>query len=230
MLVEIYSDVVCPWCYIGKRRWEKALAEFEGRDDVTVVWRPYQLDPTAPAEPQPVLDAYASQFGGPGQAVKIVRHVSEVAAGEGLAFRMEDGQRANTFDAHRLLWWTAGTERQDVLKERLLAAYFTEGSFLGDCAELVRLAAEAGLDATATGAFLASTEGVTEVHDELADAQELGITAVPTFVFEGRFALPGAQDPETMLAVLRRVQERFVTPARTADDAGGACDDGSCSV
>jgi predicted DsbA family dithiol-disulfide isomerase len=233
MLVEIYSDVVCPWCYIGKRKWERALAEFEDRDDVTVVWRPYQLDPTAPADAQPVLDAYARKFGGAAQAVRIIQHVTSVAADEGLEFRMEEGKRANTFDAHRLLWRTAGTSFQDPLKERLLAAYFTEAVHVGDRDELVRLAAEVGLDPDETRAFLASDAGVAEVRDELAEAADIGITAVPTFVFEGRLALPGAQEPDTMLNVLRRVRDRFArsTPVAAADPTtADGCDDGACAV
>src|SRR5215207_5970885 len=105
VLVEIYSDVVCPWCYIGKRRFEKALAGFDRADEVKVVWKPYQLDPTAPPTPTPVREAYARKFGGPDAASQIIDRVTAAAAGEGLEFLLDRALRANTFDAHRLMWW-----------------------------------------------------------------------------------------------------------------------------
>src|SRR5436853_2946136 len=127
MLVEIYSDVVCPWCYIGKRRFETALEQFPGRDDVTVVWRPFQLDPNAPRTATPVLDAYARKLGGPAEAARIVERVTTMAAPEGLEFHLDVAQRANTFEAHRLIAYAERHGRQDLMNERLLRAYFTEG-------------------------------------------------------------------------------------------------------
>ncbi len=102
--MEIYSDVVCPWCYIGKRRFEEALNEFEHADEIDVRWRPFQLDPRAPATPSPVLDAYARKFGGPERAMEIIDHITSVAASVGLDFHLDIAQRGNTFAAHRLLW------------------------------------------------------------------------------------------------------------------------------
>ena len=209
MLVEIYSDVVCPWCYIGKRRFEAALARYDKRDDVTIVWKPFQLDPRAPKEPTPVIDAYARKFGGPDEAMRIIDRVTSMAEPEGLDFHLDEAQRANTFDAHRVIGLAARHGRQGEVKERLLRAYFTEGRNVGDADELADLAAEAGLDRAEVAAFLASDEGVAELQAQLRDAYERGITAVPTFVFEGKWSVPGAQDPDTMLLVLKRVEEKL---------------------
>jgi predicted DsbA family dithiol-disulfide isomerase len=226
VLVEIYSDVVCPWCYIGKRRFEDALSRFEGRDDVTVVWRPFQLDPHAPTTPTPVADAYARKFGGPEQAGRMIERVTTTAAGDGLEFRLDIAQRANTFDAHRLIDYAARHGRQGAMKERLLQAYFVDGLDVADPSVLAGLAADAGLDAEDVRRFLASDERQAELREELMQGLERGVTAVPTFVFENTWAVPGAQDAETMLRVLRTVAER-ITPATPA---AGVCDDDACAV
>jgi predicted DsbA family dithiol-disulfide isomerase len=227
VLVEIYSDVVCPWCYVGKRRFEHALSRFEGRDDVTVVWRPFQLDPHAPTAPTPVADAYARKFGGPEEAGRIIERMTATAAGEGLDFHLDVAQRSNTFDAHRLIGYAAHHGRQSAMKERLLRAYFTDGLSVADPEVLADLAADVGLDRGDVVRFLASDEGVAELREELLQGLERGVTAVPTFVFENTWAVPGAQDADTMLRVLRTVAER-ITPATPAADA--CADDDACAV
>jgi predicted DsbA family dithiol-disulfide isomerase len=224
VLVEIYSDVVCPWCYIGKRRFERAMAQFAGHDDVEVVWRPFQLDPTAPSTATPVADVYAAKFGSAERALRIIRHVTEVAATEGLSFDLFNAKRANTFDAHRVIGFAAERGMQDAVKERLLRAYFTEGRDVGDPDVLAALAAEAGLDEVEVKELLASLEGVEELRCELGRAIELGISAVPTFVFEGKWAVHGAHDAETMLSVLEQVALRSVGTVDGAD----ACDGETC--
>ena len=224
MLVEIYSDVVCPWCAIGKARFETALAQFPDRDQVEVVWRAFQLDPTAPAVPTPVIDGYARKFGGPEKAKQIIETVTAAAAGEGIDFHMDIALRANTFDAHRLLWFVLehhGSERQGEMKARLLRAYFTEGLNVADHGVLASLAMDIGLDGGAVAAFLDSAQGMVEVREELDGAHERGVSAVPTFVFEGQWAVPGAQDPEVFLRVFDRLQTRAREAA--AIGAGDAC-------
>jgi predicted DsbA family dithiol-disulfide isomerase len=237
VLVEIYSDVVCPWCFIGKRRFESALSRFGGRDEVEVVWRPFQLDPTAPREPVPVTRAYERKFGGPEQATRIIDHVTEVAAADGIEFHLDKGLRANTFDAHRLIEWARLQGMQSAMGERLFEAYFAEGLDVADHATLAALAGEAGLNAGEAAAFLASDEGVEELRSELGHALELGITSVPTFVFEGAWAVPGAHDPDTMLRVLERVAARReqLTQARAGDredgeGKGDACEGDACAT
>lgn len=211
--VEIWSDVVCPWCYIGKRRFETAIIELADEIDVTIVFRPYQLDPTAsPGKAGPVIDTYAKKFGGYERAQQIIDHVTSIAAESGIHFRMDRALRANTLLAHRLLWLAEATGKQVALKERLLQAYFIDGLDVGDPEVLATCAADVGLDHDRVLSFLESDDGLVEVRHELQRALEMEITAVPTFVFDDRWMVPGAQDPSTFVEVLRRVVAR-----RTAD-------------
>ena len=205
MSIEIWSDVVCPWCYIGKRRFEAAAEQLRDEVDLQIVYRPYQLDPTAPPTPSPAREAYAKKFGGPEQAQAIFDKVTEVAAGEGLEFRMDLAQRANTLAAHRLLWLAEATGQQQVLKERLLRAYFTEGRDISSHDTLAELAAEVGMPADNVRAYLASNDGTAQVRQWLDTAHEEGITAVPTYVLEGKWAIPGAQDTDTFVRVIRKL-------------------------
>lgn len=215
--VEIWSDVVCPWCYIGKRRFERAVAEVSDTIDVEVTYRPYQLDPTAsPGQTAPVAEAYARKFGGPERAAQIIGHVTAVAAEDGLEFRMDRALRANTLLAHRLLWLASATGHQDALKERLLQAYFIDGLDVGDPDTLADCAAEVGLGREQVRAFLDSDDGTDQIREQLAFAHEHGITAVPTYVIgradsEQRFMVPGAQDTELFVRVLRRMAEHAPT-------------------
>ena len=209
MNVEIWSDVVCPWCYIGKRRFETAVEQLKDEADIEIVFRPYQLDPTAsPGKSAPVKDAYAKKFGGPERAEQIIGHVTAVAAEEGLEFHMEKALRANTLLAHRLLWLAEATGHQYPLKERLLKAYFVDGLDVGDPNVLADCAAEVGMPRESALAFLESDDGVEEVRAQLAFAAEAEITAVPTFVIDGRWAVPGAQEPDTFVTVVRRLLAR----------------------
>lgn len=215
--VEIWSDVVCPWCYIGKRRFENAVARLQAEgDDVEVraVYRPYQLDPTAsPGKATPVIESYAKKFGGPERAEQIIGHVTAIAASEGIEFHMERALRANTLLAHRLLWLTETTGQQHDLKDRLLRAYFEDGLDIGDPDVLADCAAEIGMDRDRTRAFLDGDEGVAEVQQWLRSAAEYEITAVPTFVFAGpegqAWLVPGAQETDTFVTVLRRLADRM---------------------
>jgi predicted DsbA family dithiol-disulfide isomerase len=233
--VEIWSDVVCPWCYIGKRKFEAALAEFRATDgadvQVDVSWKPYQLDPTAPAgSAQPVIEAYAKKFGGPERAAEIIANVTGVAADVGLPFHMDIALRANTREAHRLLGYALrknGAAMQDALKERLLKAYFVEGRNVADHDTLAELADAVGLDRDAAARFLESDDGISELNEELAEAAAHGITAVPTFVFEGKWAVPGAQDPSMFLRALRRMREIEVEELAAT---GNACADDVCDI
>jgi predicted DsbA family dithiol-disulfide isomerase len=207
MLVEIWSDVVCPWCYIGKRRFEEALARFTGRDDVTVVYRAFQLDPTAPpGVATSVREVYDRKFG-PDQAVQLIDRVTTMAAEVGLDVHLERAQRANTLLAHQVLWLAEQQGDQEAMKERLLRAYFTEGRNIGDPDVLADLAAEVGLDHDEVVTALADGRGRAEVAAQIQEASALDIAAVPTYVFDGRWSVPGAQDPETFLRVLERVAE-----------------------
>ena len=224
MQIEIWSDVVCPWCFIGKRRFEEALDKVTtGPDAITqpieIVYRAYQLDPTAPANSSaPVREVYAKKFGGAERADKIIAQLTETAAQDGIEFRMDIGQRSNTILAHRLMWWTGVNhdyEVQSNLKEALLNAYFTEGVNVGDSEQLIAIGvrtipheADGAEFAEFLRAFFASDAGKGEVAEELATAISHGITGVPTYVINGQWSIPGAQDSETFERVLRRTAER----------------------
>ena len=173
-----------------------------------------------------MIDAYARKFGGPEAAEQIVERLTTTTAEDRLEFHLDIAQRANTFDAHRLIDYAARHGRQGAMKERLLQAYFVDGLDVADHSVLAGLAADAGLDADDVRRFLASDEGRAELREELVQGLERGVTAVPTFVFENTWAVPGAQDADTMLRVLRTVAER-ITPA---PPAAGVCDNDACAV
>jgi len=220
--VEIWSDVVCPWCYIGKRRFERAVDAVADEIEVRAVYRPYQLDPTAAAGmTAPVFDTYAKKFGGPERAAQILAHLTDVAAVDGLEFHMDRALRANTLLAHRLLWLTEASGHQHAMKERLLQAYFHDGLDVGDPDVLADCAADIGLDRDRVREFLDSDDGVAEVRLMIEVARDAEITAVPTFVFAGApegqaWMVPGAQDTEVFVTVLRRLAAR-----RAASDSDG---------
>jgi predicted DsbA family dithiol-disulfide isomerase len=219
--VEIWSDIVCPWCYIGKRRFEQALAAVpdEGVDEgVNVVWRSFQLDPDSPAQDERgVLESLAERRGlAVGQVRSMFDHVTEVAAGVGLKYDFDRVRSGNTFDAHRLLHFAAAHGRQGELKERLMHAHFIEGEPVGDPAVLARLAAEVGLDEGQARAALDEGAYTEAVGADLDTARALGVTGVPFFVFDRKFAVSGAQPVE--------VFARAFEVAREAA-AGGAGDE-----
>jgi predicted DsbA family dithiol-disulfide isomerase len=238
MQVEIFSDVVCPWCAIGKRRFETALGRFEHRADVDVVWRAFELDPHAPARRTGDLaEILAAKYGMTHDEARAANErLTRMATEEGLDFHLERAQPGNTFDAHRLLHFArhAGPGVQDALKERLFVAYFTEGAPLGDHETLCRLAAEAGLDAQRCTEILAGDRYSDEVRADEREAHELGVTGVPFFVVDGRFGIPGAQDADTILEVLRRAWTQAEAPETVAmlsdGDGGAACDEDVCAV
>jgi predicted DsbA family dithiol-disulfide isomerase len=220
--IEVWSDVVCPWCYIGKRRFATGLDQ--ARDALAadgievsfdVSYHPYQLDPTAsPGASGPVVEAYAKKFGGLERAEAILANVTATAADVGLEFNMDRALRANTLLAHRVIWLAAQPDSpidQDVMKERLLKAYFTDGLDIGDPDVLADCAAEVGFDRSDVMAFLESDRGLAEVAAELDFANDNGITAVPTYVINGQWAIPGAQEPETFAQVLRKMAGQAVT-------------------
>lgn len=204
--IEIWSDVVCPWCAIGKRRFEAALAGFEHRDDVEVRYRSFELDPTTPrAYEGNATGRLAEKYGVPlAEAQAMQRRVTDMAAGEGLDFHLDDARPGNTVDAHRLLHLAADRGLQAELKERLLLAYFTEGRSIGDPATLAELAAEAGLDPVEARAVLDSEDYLAEVRDDQATARALGISGVPFFVLDRTYGISGAQSADVLLGALRQ--------------------------
>jgi predicted DsbA family dithiol-disulfide isomerase len=206
MQVEIWSDVVCPWCYLGKRHFERALADFAHSDQVQVVHRSFELDPSAPpGVTSPTVDVLAAKYGmNPAQADQAQRKMEERAAEDGLTFRLSGLRSGNTRDAHRLLQLAKEAGRQDELMERLQRAYFTDQESIFDHESLIRLAVAAGLDSGEVRDVLASDRYTDHVETDEKMAQALGATGVPLFVIDRKYGISGAQPPETITAVLER--------------------------
>jgi predicted DsbA family dithiol-disulfide isomerase len=232
--VEIWSDVVCPWCYIGKRRFESALCDFAHRDDVEVVWRSFELDPAAP----PIREgSYARRIGlkygvAPDQAQAMIDRMTRTAADEGLDFRFDLLRPGKTFDAHRLLHLAADRGCQDQLKERLLAATFAEGEPIGDQAALLRLCVEVGLDEDEVRTVLEGDAYASAVRDDEAEASDIGISGVPFFVIDRTFAVSGAQAPDVIVQTLERAWTKSHPDSLivTGDDDGAGCEGDSCAI
>ncbi|MCU7729791.1 DsbA family oxidoreductase [Actinoplanes sp. KI2] len=206
MDIQVWSDVVCPWCYIGKKRLEKAIAEFPG--DVTVTFRAYQLDPSPVPVPVRTKDALAAKFGGRERADQMFAHVTAVAAGDGLHLDFDRAIAANTFDAHRLIAWAAGQGLQAEMLDALQQAHFIQGRDIGSRPALAEVAASIGLDPSAARAYLESPAGTEAVNTDLREANELGITSVPTFVIDGKYAIQGAQEAATILTAFEEITRR----------------------
>lgn len=215
MRVEIFSDVVCPWCYIGKARFDRAVANLKAQGleiDVEVVYSPYQLDPTAPiGVATPVLEAYSKKFGGLEKAQAILDHVTAIAAQEGITFNMDIALRANTLSSHRLLAHALavyGPDTQAVLKQNIMSAYFTNGKDISSNSVLVECAVSAGMDADTASTVLTENLFAQEVANQISGATGNGITAVPTYVINDQWSVPGAQDTEMFERVLVRLAEK----------------------
>ncbi len=216
MRVEIWSDVVCPWCYVGARRFSAALDRFDG--DVDVSYRAFELDPTVPPGGMDLADYLARKFGSPAALDRAHDRLARVGADVGIDFRWDGKRRVNTFDAHRLGVWAEGVggrEARAALAQRLFRAYFTDNADVSDHVVLPRMAADVDLDPSAAAEALAAGTGADRVRAEEAQATELGIGAVPTFVIEGRWAIPGAQDVDTFLKILGTAAERLAPLPKT---------------
>ncbi len=207
MEIEVWSDVVCPWCYIGKRRLERALERYPGRAGVTVRFRSFQLDPSAPVgSEERVLDSLSRKYGVPKeQAQAMTDNVARLAAAEDLEFDFSNSKVENTFDAHRLLHLAAAHGKQVELKERLFAANFCDGERVGEAATLQRLGEEVGLPADDVRATLADPARYRDaVRADQQAAQRLNVRGVPFFVFGGKVGVSGAQPVDTLLAAMAR--------------------------
>jgi predicted DsbA family dithiol-disulfide isomerase len=204
LTVDVYSDVICPWCYVGKRRLEQALKTWDGVP-VNIRWRPFQLNPTMPRNGMDRRQYLDAKFGSPAAAQAIYGQVSTAGTDEGISFAFERIARTpNTFAAHRLIWLAGHHDKQDEMVELLFRQYFLEGGDIGNIGTLSLAAAQAGLDQAATETFLTGDEGVGEVKAEEEVGHRLGIRSVPYFVFNGANALSGAQPPEQFLVAFRQ--------------------------
>ena len=202
--IDVYSDAVCPWCYVGKRRLERALTEFGG--DVRVTWRPFQLNPTMPKEGMDRTAYLEAKFGSLDAFRQLEEHVQAAGASERITFAFEKIARTpNTFAAHRLIWLGEREGCQDAVVDALFRGYFEEGADIGSIAVLVQLAAQAGLPGESVERFLRSDEGTAEVKAEESAGHKLGIRGVPYFVLDGTYAISGAQPVDIFVSALKRV-------------------------
>ncbi len=216
--VDIVSDAICPWCFIGKRRFERALADAPAGLEVAIAWRPFQLNPDMPPEGADRQSYLAAKFGGEARAEKIYQNVTDVGRGAGIAFNFGGIPRTpNTINAHRLIAHAGAAGKQDAVVERLFQAYFTEGKDIGDTATLARIAAAAGMDEAETRAYLDSDADVERIENEDAMARRMGIQGVPCFIFNGKYAVSGAQEPavfkEVFATLMREAAEGAPAPA-----------------
>jgi len=229
--IEVFSDVVCPWCYIGKRRLEEVLSTFDHADQVSVTYRSFQLDPTSPATSELSLEQMLAQKYGRSlaQAREMNDRVSGIAATVGLDFQLQQAHPANTFRAHRLLHFAATKGVGNELTERLMRGYFSEGVRIGDRDELLRLAVEVGLDSGESAAVLDSDAFDAEVRADIALARAFGATGVPFFVFDRKYAVSGAQETALFTEVLDQAWADG-QPLTVVGGAGVACEDDSCAA
>jgi predicted DsbA family dithiol-disulfide isomerase len=250
MHVEIWSDVVCPWCYIGKRRFEAALELFPHRDEVTVTYRSFELEPRASQSSDGTLNEHLARKIGVSvqQAARMNARVSSLAAEAGLDYHLDIARRGNTFNAHRLIHLGAAHGIQGSVKERLMRGYFTEGEPVGEAEALVKLAAAAGLDPNEARAVLESDAYAKDVRDDEHRAAEFGISAVPFFVLDEQYGVSGAQPTEFLLEALQTAWKAthpltLITPKASAetsaasvidadsvDHGDGACEGDSCDI
>ncbi|MDZ5841570.1 DsbA family oxidoreductase [Stenotrophomonas maltophilia] len=225
MRIDIYSDVVCPWCWIGKHRFQQGVQLLGAEAPVLDIhWQPFQLDPDAGTTPVPLREAYARKFGGVERTEQILGQTQATARGEGLPMDFSQGQvRVTTLPAHRLLWLAGQHGVQDAVGEALFRAHFEHGQNLADTEVLTRAGVAGGLDAAEIAQMLASSRGLAEVEAGLDQARALGVSSVPTFVIDGRWAISGAQPPEAFAQALRQIAaEQGTATGRSGDDACGA--------
>lgn len=231
MRIDIWSDVVCPWCWIGKHRFQRGL-ELLGADApaIDVHWHPFLLDPDASTTPVPLREAYAVKFGGIERTNQMLAQTQGAARAMGLPMDFDKGQvKVSTLPAHRLMWLAGQHGVQEQVGEALFRAHFAEGRNLADPQVLIAAAATGGILAERVQAMLASEEGLAEVQAGIGQAQALGIQSVPTFVINGQYAVQGGQPPEVFAEVLRKIAAEQ-PPAAAASNDEQACGPDGCSV
>jgi predicted DsbA family dithiol-disulfide isomerase len=207
MRIEIWSDIACPWCYLGKRRFEAALTRFEGKEDVEVVWRSFELDPDAPKSyGVSTVEHLAQKYRVTTQrATEMNEHLTATAALDGLNYRLDLARPGNTFDAHRLAHHASEEGHGEVMMERLMRAYLTEGASMSDPDTLVKLATEVGLDEKAAREVVEGNKYASEVRGDEQRAYSLGVEGVPFFVIDDRFGISGAQPADLLLNAMRSI-------------------------
>ena len=229
MRIDVWSDILCPFCHLGRRHLELALEQFEHADEVEVQWHSFQLDRSAPAvDDTPNVDRVAAKYGVPREQMVLQQErMAADAARVGLDFQWERLRGGNSYDAHRLVYLARALGREEEVTDRVMRAWYSEGEAIGDHETLVRLAVEAGLEEAEVRELLAGDDHGIDVRTDLALASQIGITSVPTFVLDQKYGVTGAQPVEVMLDAIRQVWELQGTEPEPVTDAGG-CGGGCC--
>lgn len=236
MKIEVWSDVMCPFCYIGKRHYETALASFEYKDDLELEWKSFQLDPSVPkdASSNPDIHQYLMKRKGMSyeQVLQMTKHVQASAAQAGLEFQFDKAVVANSFDAHRFIHLAKSKKRGDEAEEELFKSYFTEGADISNHEELITIGEKIGIEASETKSVLDSDKYSEEVEKEIFESQQLGVRGVPFFVFDRKYAVSGAQPPELLLETIQKSHEEWKQSQPNSllnVSEGDSCDvDGNC--
>lgn len=235
MKIEVWSDIVCPFCYIGKRKLEEALAEFPHKEEVEVEFKSYQLDPsTPPYTGQDFYESMALKFGSVEQSKQMMVGITEQGKLAGLDLQFDTMKPTNTLDAHRITKFAKEHGKDGLITEELLYANFTESKDIGNIEVLADIAEKVGLNKAEALAVLEDKEAYAkDVHADIAEAKQLGITSVPYFIFDRKYAIKGGQPAEAFTEVLNKVWEeaQVVTPIQTlSTDTDGTCGDDGCEV
>ena len=208
LTLDIVSDIMCPWCFIGKRRLEEALASVPDIE-VDIRWRPFQLDPTLPPEGKDRQAYLNEKFGGSAKAGQIYQRVSEAGASAGITFAFDKiGKAPNTLDAHRLIRWSHSTGLQDSMVEKLFKMYFVDGADLTDRQVLINAAIEVGMKGDLVRGLFDSDADIKETRKEIAQSRQMGVTGVPCFIIDNAYAVSSAQEPRTLVSAFRQVVEQ----------------------
>jgi predicted DsbA family dithiol-disulfide isomerase len=222
--IDIVSDVVCPWCYIGKRRLEKAIAEVANQVDVELEYHPFELNPDMPVEGRNQKEYLAKKFGGEAKVQQIINHVTEVAAQEGLAFDFDKQNISpNTRNSHRLLWFAKKYGKQIEMKEALMKAYFIEGIDLTKTENLIAIANKVGLNVEEVKKFIDSSEGLVEVTTEEMQNAQRGISGVPFYIINNQYGVSGAQPSEVFAKAFLEISNQSITAGESCDVESKDC-------
>lgn len=233
MKIEIWSDIMCPFCYIGKRRFEAGLAQFAHKDEVTIEWKSFLLSPEMKTDPTRNLNEFLAEHKGIplDEAKRLNDYVAEMAAGAGLTYNLDKAIPANSFNAHRFLHFAKKHGRQEAAEEKLFSAYFTEGKNIDDAETILSLAAGLGLDTNALTEAMGSDAFVADVVADIEEAQKIGVRGVPFFVFNRKYAVSGAQESSAFLEILDKSYSEWAETAAPKLDVinGQSCAvDGNC--
>lgn len=232
MKIEIWSDVMCPFCYIGKNNFEKALEKLPFKDEVEVEWKSFQLDPTLdPSETKTTFEYFKEKKGFPeAQAKQMIGQVSQMGKGSGIEFNFEKALITNTFSAHKLLHLAKKYNLADKMEEALFIAHFIDGKNVGDTDTLISIAASLGLDENEAKQVLVSEEFNDDVQNDISEAGNHGISGVPFFILNGKYSVSGAQPVEFFVNALQQTYNETVSPLKNLSGDGNSCDADGCSI